>query len=43
MGPSVTVPFREKKLLLGTWQQIALVEFDTRPRTRRYLVQIVGD
>jgi thiamine phosphate synthase YjbQ (UPF0047 family) len=27
----------------GTWQQIALVEFDTRPRTRRYIVQIVGD
>ena len=43
VGPSVTVPFREKKLLLGTWQQIALVEFDTRPRTRRYIVQIVGD
>jgi secondary thiamine-phosphate synthase enzyme len=43
VGPSVTVPFREKKMLLGTWQQIALVEFDTRPRTRRYIVQIVGD
>ena len=43
VGPSLTVPFRDGQLLLGTWQQIALLEFDTRPRTRRYIVQIVGD
>lgn len=43
LGPSVSVPFVEGKLLLGTWQQIALVEFDTRPRTREIVIQIVGD
>lgn len=43
VGPSLTVPFRDGQLLLGTWQQITLLEFDTRPRTRRYVVQIVGD
>lgn len=43
VGPSLTVPFRERQLLLGTWQQIALVEFDTRPRARRFIVQMLGD
>jgi secondary thiamine-phosphate synthase enzyme len=43
VGPSLTVPFRNGHLLLGTWQQIALLEFDTRPRTRQYIIQIVGD
>ena len=42
LGPSITVPFTEGKLLLGTWQQIALFEFDTRPRNREIVVQIVG-
>jgi secondary thiamine-phosphate synthase enzyme len=43
LGPSVTIPIREGALLLGTWQQIALVEFDTRPRRREVVVQIVGE
>ena len=43
LGPSLTVPFEQGQLLLGTWQQIILVDFDTRPRTRNYVVQIVGE
>lgn len=43
IGPSLTVPFRKKELLLGTWQQIVLVDFDTRPRRRRIIVQIIGE
>jgi secondary thiamine-phosphate synthase enzyme len=42
LGPSITVPFKDGELLLGTWQQIALVEFDTRPRKRELVVQIIG-
>jgi secondary thiamine-phosphate synthase enzyme len=42
-GPSVTVPFAERTLLLGTWQQIVVVDFDTRPRTRELIVQIIGE
>jgi secondary thiamine-phosphate synthase enzyme len=43
LGPSVTVPFRDGELLLGTWQQIALFEFDTRARRREIVAQIVGE
>lgn len=43
IGPSLAVPFRDARPLLGTWQQIVLVEFDTRPRTRRYIIQVMGD
>jgi len=43
VGPSLSVPFRDGELLLGTWQQIVLLEFDTRARSRRYVVQVVGD
>ena len=42
-GPSVTIPFLDGALLLGTWQQIVLVDFDTRPRTREIIVQIMGE
>lgn len=42
-GPSVTVPFADRALLLGTWQQIVLVDFDTRPRTRELIIQIMGE
>lgn len=42
-GPSVTVPFAAGALLLGTWQQIVLVDFDTRPRVRELVVQVVGE
>ena len=43
MGPSMTVPFQNKKLIHGTWQQIVFVELDTRPRKREIIVQIVGE
>ena len=43
MGPSITIPFTNGTLLLGQWQQIALLEFDTRPRRREIVVQIIGE
>ncbi len=43
LGPSLTVPFVEKTLTLGTWQQIVYVDFDIRPRNRELVVQIVGE
>lgn len=42
-GPSLTIPFDEGKLLLGTWQQVVLAEFDNRPRKRQVLVQVIGE
>ncbi len=42
LGPSLSVPFVAGRLTLGTWQQIILVDFDTRPRTRTVICQIVG-
>jgi len=43
LGPSLTVPFADGKLLLGTWQQIMVLELDTRPRKREIVIQIVGE
>jgi secondary thiamine-phosphate synthase enzyme len=43
LGPSVALPFADSELILGTWQQVVLLEFDTRPRKREIVVQIVGD
>jgi secondary thiamine-phosphate synthase enzyme len=43
LGPSLTVPFVNKKLTLGTWQQIVFVDFDNRPRSRKIAVQILGE
>ena len=42
IGPSLTVPFESGRLLLGTWQQIVLVDCDTRPRKRDMVVQLIG-
>lgn len=42
MGPSLTVPFRDGRPILGTWQQVVLVDFDTRPREREIVVQLLG-
>jgi len=42
-GPSITIPFADGSLLLGTWQQIVLVDFDTRARTRDLIIQILGE
>ena len=43
LGASLTVPFSKKKLLLGQWQQIILVDFDNRPRSGNIVVQMVGE
>lgn len=43
LGPSVTVPFVNQKLTLGTWQEIAFIDFDNRSRSRSLVVQIMGE
>jgi secondary thiamine-phosphate synthase enzyme len=43
LGPSLTVPFVERRLTLGTWQQIIFLDFDTRPRSRRLVIQMIGE
>ena len=43
MGPSLTVPFVDGRLTLGTWQQIVFCDFDTRSRSRSLVVQIMGE
>jgi secondary thiamine-phosphate synthase enzyme len=43
VGPSLTVPFSSGKLILGTWQQIVLLDFDNRSRRREIVVQVVGE
>jgi secondary thiamine-phosphate synthase enzyme len=43
LGPSLTVPFVEKTLTLGTWQQVIHVDFDIRPRRRELVVQMIGE
>jgi secondary thiamine-phosphate synthase enzyme len=43
LGPSLVVPFTDGRLILGTWQQIILVDFDNRPRSRRAVLQIMGE
>ncbi|MBI4536186.1 MAG: YjbQ family protein [Ignavibacteriae bacterium] len=42
MGPSLTVPFSGGELLLGTWQQIVLIDHDNRARDRNLVVQLIG-
>ena len=42
-GPSLTIPFEQGKLSLGTWQQVVLAEFDNRPRERQIVVQLIGE
>ena len=41
VGPSIVIPFVNKKLMLGTWQQVVIVNFDTRARKRRVVLQIL--
>jgi len=43
IGPSVTIPFSDTALILGTWQQIIVIDFDARPRRREVVVQILGE
>jgi secondary thiamine-phosphate synthase enzyme len=43
IGPSLTVPFKDGRLILGTWQQIVFLELDTRSRERKITTQIIGE
>jgi len=43
LGPSLVIPFIHKKLVLGTWQQIIIVDFDNRQRSREIVVQLMGE
>ena len=43
LGPSISLPFEAKRLLVGTWQQVVPVEFDTRARKREVVVQLIGE
>ncbi len=43
LGASLVIPFNDKRLTLGTWQQIVLVDFDNRPRSRQIIMQIMGE
>ena len=43
LGGSLVIPFNSKNLLLGTWQQIVLVDFDNRPHARKVILQIMGE
>ena len=43
IGPDLSVPFERKKLMLGTWQQIVVIEFDVRPRDRTIIVHSIGE
>ena len=42
LGGSIVVPFLNGKLILGTWQQVIYIDFDTRPRSRKITVQVFG-
>jgi secondary thiamine-phosphate synthase enzyme len=43
LGPSLTVPFVNGQLTLGTWQQIIYVDFDNKPRMRELILQVIGE
>ena len=43
VGPSLVVPFAEAVPILGTWQQVVLLDFDTRPRRREIVVLLMGE
>jgi len=43
LGPALVVPFTNGELLLGTWQQIVLIDFDNRPRQREVVLQFMGE
>ena len=43
IGPSLTIPYQNKRMMLGTWQQIVLSEMDIRPRERNIILQMIGE
>ena len=43
LGASLTIPFVDKRLTLGTWQQIVFIDFDNRSRSRKMVLQVMGE
>jgi secondary thiamine-phosphate synthase enzyme len=43
VGPSVTIPFRAGELQVGVWQKVVCIDFDDRPRSRKVVVQLLGE
>ena len=43
LGPTLTIPFVDQKLTLGTWQQVIYIDFDNRPRRRELILQVMGE
>lgn len=43
MGPGITIPVADGEPVLGTWQQIVIIDHDNRPRSRKYFVQVLGE
>ena len=43
LGPSLTIPFVDGQLTLGTWQQVIYIDFDNRPRQRKLVIQLIGE
>lgn len=43
VGQDITIPFRDGRLILGTWQQVVLIDFDNKPRTREVFVTVIGE
>jgi len=43
LGPSMSIPFVDRRLTLGTWQQVIYIDFDTRPRRRELVLQLIGE
>ncbi len=43
LKPGLAIPFEATELLLGTWQQLVLIDFDNRPRTREIIIQVMGE
>ena len=43
IGPSLSIPIEDGKMMLGTWQQIVLIDHDVRPRSRQVVVQVIGE
>ena len=43
LKPGLSIPFEESRLMLGTWQQLVLLDFDNRPRSREIIFQVIGE
>ncbi len=43
MGPGIAMPFKDSQLILGTWQQVVVIDHDNRPRNRKVYVQLLGE